>query len=83
MFRLRNKDAKFPELYPKVVRKKPTVNDPGYDIVGDFKLRKKIDYMPQEGLQEKFCACESNLIFLCGESQMGRPMVYILKVSMD
>ena len=79
MFRLRNKDAKFPELYPRVFRKKPTVNDAGYDIVGDFKLRKKIDYMPQEGMQERFCACESNLIFLCGESQMGKTYGIYLK----
>ena len=79
MFRLRNKDAKFPELYPKVFRKKPTVNDAGYDIVGDFKLRKKIDYMPQEGMQERFCACGSNLIFLCGESQMGKTYGIYLK----
>lgn len=79
MFRLKNKDAKFPELYPKVFRKKPTVNDAGYDIVGDFKLRKKIDYMPQEGMQERFCACESNLIFLCGESQMGKTYGIYLK----
>lgn len=79
MFRLRNKDAKFPELYPKVFRKKPTVSDAGYDIVGDFKLRKKIDYMPQEGMQERFCACESNLIFLCGESQMGKTYGIYLK----
>ena len=79
MFRLRNKDAKFPELYPKVFRKRPTVNDAGYDIVGDFKLRKKIDYMPQEGMQERFCACESNLIFLCGESQMGKTYGIYLK----
>ena len=79
MFRLKNKDAKFPELYPKVFRKKPTVNDAGYDIVGDFKLRKKIDYIPQEGMQERFCACESNLIFLCGESQMGKTYGIYLK----
>ena len=79
MFRLRNKDAKFPELYPKVFRKKPTVNDAGYEIVGDYKLRKKIDYMPQEGMQERFCACESNLIFLCGESQMGKTYGIYLK----
>ena len=79
MFRLRNKDAKFPELYPRVFRKQPTVNDAGYDIVGDFKLRKKIDYMPQEGMQERFCACESNLIFLCGESQMGKTYGIYLK----
>ena len=64
MFRLRNKDAKFPELYPKVERKDPTINDKGWDKVGDFILRDKIDFMPQKGLQEKYCASECNLIFL-------------------
>lgn len=72
MFRLRNKDAKFPELYPKVVRKKPTVNDKGWTKIGDFTLRPKIDFAPQEGLQEKLCASEENLVFLCGDSQIGK-----------
>ena len=72
MFRLKNKDAKFPELYPKVVRKKPTVNDKGWTKIGDFTLRPKIDFAPQEGLQEKLCASEENLVFLCGDSQIGK-----------
>ena len=71
MFRLRNKDAKFPELYPKVVRKLATTKDKGWDKVGDFTLRDKVDFMPQKGLQEKFCASECNLIFIGGVNNFG------------
>ena len=39
MFRLKNKDAKFPPLYDHVERKLPTVKDRGWDRVGDFTLR--------------------------------------------
>ena len=78
MFRLRNPETKFPELYPKVERKDPTVDSEGYDIVGGYKLRKDIDYMPQKGIQEEACKCDSNLIFLCGESQMGKTFLMLL-----
>lgn len=80
MFRLRNKDAKFPELYPKVDRKDPTTKDKGWDKVGDFTLRDKVDFMPQKGLQEQVCACESNLIFMCGAMSMGKAQPYDAKV---
>lgn len=79
MFRLRNKDAKFPELYPKVDRKDPTTKDKGWDKVGDFTLRDKVDFMPQKGLQEQVCACESNLIFMCGAMSMGKTYAMYLK----
>ncbi len=62
---------KSPDL-PIAEHKDPTVTDKGFDKVGDFVLRDKIDFMPQKGMQEKLCACESNLIFLCGASQMGK-----------
>lgn len=80
MFRLRNKDAKFPELYPKVDRKDPTTKDKGWDKVGDFTLRDKVDFMPQKNLQEQFCASECNLIFLCGAATMGKEQPYDAKV---
>ena len=80
MFRLRNKDAKFPELYPKVDRKDPTTKDKGWDKVGDFMLRDKVDFMPQKNLQEQFCASECNLIFLCGAATMGKEQPYDAKV---
>ena len=79
MFRLRNKDAKFPELYPKVDRKDPTTKDKGWDKVGDFTLRDKTDFMPQKGLQEKFCASECNLIFIGGAATSGKTYSMFLK----
>lgn len=79
MFRLRNKDAKFPELYPKVDRKDPTTKDKGWDKVGDFTLRDKVDFMPQKGLQEKFCASECNLIFIGGAATSGKTYSMFLK----
>lgn len=30
------------------------------------------DYMPQPGLQEELCACEANLIFICGAATGGK-----------
>lgn len=79
MLRLVNPNIKFPELYPKVERKLPTVADKGYDKVGDFTLRDKIDFMPQPGIQERLCACDSNLIFLCGAATMGKTYGMFLK----
>lgn len=69
-----NKEAKWPTLYPTVERKDPTVADKGWDKVGDFTLRDKVDFMPQRGLQEKLCSCESNLVFLAGAASMGKGM---------
>ena len=73
-----NKDAKWPALYPTVERKAPTVSDKGWDKVGDFTLRDKVDFMPQEGLQEKLCSCESNLVFLAGAASMGKTFCMLL-----
>lgn len=85
MFRLINKDVKFPALYPRVERKLPTIGDKGWDKVGGFKLRDKetygvyADYMPQPGLQENLCACECNLIFICGAASSGKTYAMYLK----
>lgn len=79
MLKLVNKDLKFPELYPKVERKAPTVNDKGWDKVGNFTLRDKVDFMPQPGLQEKFCASECNLIFIGGAATSGKTYSMFLK----
>ena len=80
MFKLKNKDAKFPELYPKVERQDPTTKDKGWDKVGGFTLRDKVDFMPQKNLQEQVCACESNLVFMCGAMSMGKAQPYDAKV---
>lgn len=81
---LRNIDS-WPSLYPKVERKLPTVSDKGWDKVGGFTLRDKetygvyADYMPQPGLQENLCACECNLIFVCGAATSGKTYAMYLK----
>ena len=73
-----NKEAKWPALYPSVERKDPTVSDKGWDKVGNFTLRDKVDFMPQRGLQEKLCSCESNLVFLAGAASMGKTYCMLL-----
>lgn len=78
MFRLLNSDIQFPALYPKVERKLDAVGDKGWEKVGGFTLRDKetygiyADFMPQPGLQEQLCACECNLIFICGAATGGK-----------
>ena len=79
-FRILDKSIAFPALYPRVERKLPTVKDKGWTRVGGFLLRDKVDYIPQPGLQENFCACESNTIYLCGAATMGKMQPYDAKV---
>ena len=79
MFRLKTEDAKFPTPYEHMRRKLPTVRDKGWDRVGDFTLRDRVDYAPQPGLQEKFIRCESNIIFLCGAATMGKSFAMLMK----
>lgn len=78
-FRLINNDLVFPTPYPKVERKLDTATEKGWDMVGGFKLRDKVDYMPLKGLQEAFCSCDSNLIFLCGSMGMGKTYAFNLR----
>ncbi len=78
-FRLLNKDLKFPELYPKVERKLATAKNKSETIVGGFRLRKDIDFMPQVGLQEQLCATECNLVFICGQATSGKTFGMFLK----
>lgn len=79
MLRLRDTNISKPAPYPRVERKDPTVSDKGWDRVGGFTLRDKVDFMPQRGLQEKLCACDSNLVFLCGAATMGKTYGMFLK----
>lgn len=79
MFRLRQNHAPFPPLYEHVERKLPTVKDKGWDKVGNFLLRDGIDLIPQEGMQESICRCESNLIFACGMATSGKSFGIFLK----
>ncbi|MCM1216521.1 MAG: hypothetical protein NC209_03915 [Alistipes sp.] len=78
-FRQLNKDLKFPELYPKVERTLATAKSKSETIVGGFRLRKDIDFMPQVGLQEQLCATECNLVFICGQATSGKTFGMFLK----
>lgn len=77
-FRLLNKKITFPALYPKVERELPTAKSKGWTKVGGFLLRDKVDYIPQPGLQENVCACEANVIYMCGAATMGKSFTGIL-----
>ena len=77
-FRLLNNNIAFPELYPKVERKLPTVKDKGWTRVGGFLLRDKVDFIPQPGLQENVCSCEANVIYMCGAATMGKSFTGIM-----
>lgn len=77
-FTLINPNIEFSPLYPKVERKLPTVGDKGWTKVGGFILRDKIDFIPQPGLQENVCACEANVIYMCGAATMGKSFCGIM-----
>ena len=64
--------CKKPELYPRVIRKDPTIDDSGFVEVGGYRLRPNIDLIPQRGLQEKLCATDCNLVFLTGSATGGK-----------
>lgn len=72
MFRLKVPGLELPPLYEHVERKLATIDDKGWDKVGDFILRDGIDLIPQVGMQEDICRCTSNLIFACGQATSGK-----------
>lgn len=79
MFRLLSKNLKFDiALYPRVERELPTAKSKGWTKVGGFLLRDKVDFIPQPGLQENVCACEANVIHMCGAATMGKSFTGIL-----
>lgn len=77
-FVLNTKYPKFPALrkYPEAQRVLATVKSKSKTIVGDFEIRRKVDYIPQPGLQESVCASECNLIFMCGQGTAGKAQPY-------
>lgn len=68
-----------PRRYPIVERKDRTILEGGWDKVGGSMLRDKIDFMPQKGLQEQLCSCQSNLIFVFGGMSMGKTYAMLMK----
>jgi hypothetical protein len=79
-FIFKDKNIVLPTPYPRVKRKLKTAHTSGWNVVGDFKLRDKIDLMPNVGMQESYCCCEANLIFICGEATGGKTYGMMLKV---
>ena len=77
-FRLLRNIEQWPAPYPRVERKLPTAKDKGWTKVGGFLLRDKVDFIPQPGLQENVCACEANVIHMCGAATMGKSFTGIL-----
>lgn len=79
MFKLKDTKSQLPERYEHVTRELPTVRSKGFDRVGNFTLRDGVDLMPQIGMQEAICKCESNLIFACGMATSGKSFGLFLK----
>lgn len=77
-FRIIRNISQWPAPYPRVERKLPTAKDKGWTKVGGFLLRDKVDFIPQPGLQENVCACEANVIHMCGAATMGKSFTGIL-----
>lgn len=81
MFRITGRNISFPERYPRLKRIKPTSIEKGCTKVGDYTLRDNlVDLAPQAGLQEQLCACDCNLVFICGEATSGKAQPYTSKV---
>lgn len=79
MFRLKPNHAPFPPRYDHIERVDPTKESKGYDKIGDFILRDKVDFAPQRGIQENACRDDSDVIFLAGAIQMGKTYLQMLK----
>lgn len=65
--------------YPRLRRTLATVKTKSETYIGDFKIRKDIDYLPQPGLQESICQSTCNLIFMCGQGTAGKTYALYLK----
>lgn len=79
MFKIKDHNIPLPQRYAHAERLDPTIKTQGWDKVDGYLLRDKVDFMPQKGLQEKLCACDSNLIFICGSATSGKTYSMMLK----
>lgn len=73
-------DIQFPDRYPTIERKTPTVDQEGYVKVNGEKLRPQIDYIPQEGFQEILSTCDADVIFTGGSASAGKCQSIFSKV---
>ena len=72
MLVLKNKDAVWPELYPKVERELGTVKKKGWVEVDGVRLRDGIDFIPQQGLQEEMITEDVDIQLLGGQIGGGK-----------
>lgn len=72
MLILKNKNAEWPKLYPKVERYEGTMEEKGWVKVDGVLLRDKIDYIPQEGLQTEMITQDVDIQLLGGQPGAGK-----------
>ena len=83
MFKLKNPNTKLPEPLPKAIRHIGSVHEPMWTEVGGFKLRKGIDFIPQEGLQEYIIQSEDVDILLLGSQPATDKTFGLLMAGLD
>lgn len=81
MLRLKDAGAKYPELYPKVERMKPTVEEKGWVKVNGLTLRDNLDLIPQQGFQETIMTCEADVLFTGGSASAGKTYCVLLEAT--
>ena len=79
MLRLKDGKVKFPERYPKIERKIPTVEEKGWVKVNGVILRENIDLIPQVGFQETMGICNVNVLFTGGSASAGKTYAVLLE----
>lgn len=72
MIRLKNCNIEFPPPIPIIFRKADTLKEEGYELIGDYKIRRRKDYIPQSGMQELFGTINADLIFAGGQPGGGK-----------
>lgn len=72
MLKLIDPNVKFPKLYPKVTRKLATVDEEGWDAIDSKVLRKGIDMIYQDGMQDAMLSTPVDVLFLGGQPGGGK-----------
>jgi len=78
MLRLKNPNAEWPKLYPKVVRYEGTMEEKGWVKVDGVLLRNGVDYIPQPGLQEEMITEDVDIQLLGGQPGAGKSFGLLL-----
>lgn len=72
MIKLKDENVEFPKIYPKVTRKLATVTEEGWDRLDGKLLRKDVDMIFQNGMQDSMLSIPVNLLFLGGQPGGGK-----------